>query len=182
VLKLNPHQVDIRRDGWNPGVTGEGVINAVSRSCLGLGFALAVTWCGGSGNNTKTPANPDSGLVGPGDSDAALAGNPFIPAAIEDVINGIATECEAKKLPASQKPPTAVMVKVLDGFNQPIVVGANRMSTRLASLCAVEAPQDPNADTTAPDALEKAGALQAQYISGYITSRLYKGMAQGLLR
>jgi ABC-type sugar transport system substrate-binding protein len=137
-------------------------------------FATMGTACGSSDSTTPV-TTPDSGTVG--QPDALAAPSPFVPPAVDNVINTLAAECEAKGLTAAQKPPIAVMLKVLDGFFQPIVIGANRMSNRLNTLSAVEAPFDPNADKTAPDALDKAGALQAQYIGGYVTNKLYRGMA-----
>lgn len=144
---------------------------------LVLVFALATVAAGacGSGSKASETIPPDGGISTP--ADTAPAPSPFVPPAMESVINSLVGECEAKGLTASQKPPIAVMLKALDGFTQPIVIGANRMNARLGTLSAVEAPQDPNADRNAPDALDKAGALQAQYISGYNTGKLYKGLA-----
>jgi ABC-type sugar transport system substrate-binding protein len=144
---------------------------------LVLVFAFATVAAGacGSGSKTSETLPADGGINTP--ADTAPAPSPFVPPAMETVINSLVGECEAKGLTASQKPPIAVMVKVLDGFFQPIVIGSNRMSARLGTLSAVEAPQDTNADKQAPDALDKAGALQAQYISEYNVSKLYKGMA-----
>jgi ribose transport system substrate-binding protein len=51
------------------------------------------------------------------------------------------------------------------------------MSTRLGALSIVEAPFDPNEDKTAPDALDKAAALQNSYITSLMAGSLYKGMA-----
>lgn len=136
-----------------------------------LGCAAMVAACGSSDSDNT----PDSGLVA--QPDTAPAVSPFVPPAVDNVINQVVTECEAMGLTSSQKPPIAVMLKVLDGFFAPIVIGANRMSGRLVTPSVVEAPYDPDEDKTAPDALEKAGALQAKYIAGYTESKVYKGMA-----
>jgi ABC-type sugar transport system substrate-binding protein len=131
--------------------------------------------CGGS--STSTPANtPDSGtVVLP--PDAAVPVSPFVPAAVESAITAIVGECEAKGIPVVQRPGIAVMPKTQTGFFVPVIVGANRMSTRLGIMSLVDVPYDPNLDKTAPDALDQAAALQANAISGYVSNKLYKGLA-----
>ncbi len=130
--------------------------------------------CGGSDGSTPIEI-PDGGLgVLP---DAAPTVSPFVPVAMDGVMTSIINECEAKALAAVQKPAIAVMPKDLTGFFLPIVAGANRMSTRLGIMSLVDAPYDPNLDKTAPDALDKAAALQTNAINGYVSSKVYKGMA-----
>jgi ABC-type sugar transport system substrate-binding protein len=145
-----------------------GVISAFV--CIGMAGA-----CGGS-SSTTPGSTPDSGTVTL-PPDAAPAVSPFVPAAVEGAITSIIGACEVKGLSAAQKPPIAVVLKELTGFSAPIVVGANRMSTRLDIMSLVEAPYDPNADKTAPDAVAKAAALQVGAISGYTSDKFYKGMA-----
>jgi ribose transport system substrate-binding protein len=77
-------------------------------------------------------------------------------------------------LTATQKPPIAVLLKELTGFWSPVVVGANRMSTRLVTPSVVEAPLISDPANTSED---EAGTLQNQYVATYLTSNLYQGMA-----
>jgi ribose transport system substrate-binding protein len=125
--------------------------------------------CGSSSGDNPTP---DAG--GLPQADAAPVASPFAPAAIEAVITQTVAAIEARGLTSSQKPPIAVLLKELTGFWSPVVIGANRMSTRLVTPSVVEAPliTDP-ANTTEV----QAGALQNQYITSYLTSKVYKGMA-----
>ena len=138
-------------------------------------FVVVMVGCGSSSPGTSTPIVPDGGGIIP--NDAAALASPFVPAAVDNTINQLVAAIEAKGLSSSQKPPIAVLLKTFYDFFAPVVIGANRMSTRLGTPTVVEAPFDPNADATAPDALDKAAAAQNVYISSLITDTLYKGMA-----
>lgn len=136
-------------------------------------FALAVLLpaCGDSDSGTA-PVLLDSGVAPL--PDAAPVVSPFVPAAIEGAINQLVAACEAKALPSAQKPPIAVLLKEMTSFWSPVVIGANRMSTRLVTPSVVQAPliTDP-ANTDA----DEAAALQNAYVQSYLDTKLYKGMA-----
>jgi ribose transport system substrate-binding protein len=122
--------------------------------------------CGGSSST-----NPDSGPP-PADSTPPL--NPFAPAAIEGVINAMVAAVTAQNLPASAKPPIAVLLKDTTTYWYPVSIGANRMSTRLITPFTVAAPLIVDPANTTND---QAAALQNQYTQTYLTSKLYKGLA-----
>jgi ribose transport system substrate-binding protein len=136
-----------------------------------ISLFVSATMVGACGSSSSDTPIPDSGVI---QKDAAPVVSPFAPAAIEGAINQMVAAVEAKGLTSAQKPPIAVLLKELTGFWAPVVVGANRMSTRLVTPSVVEAPliTDP-ANTTEV----QAGALQNEYITSYLTSKLYKGMA-----
>ena len=127
--------------------------------------AITMTACGSSATETAK---------GGPQNDAAPAVSPFVPAAVEGVINQMVSAVASVGLSSAQKPPIAVLLKELDGFWAPVVVGSNRMSTRLVTPSVVEAPLiNDKANTTDV----QAGALQNQYITSYLTNKIYKGMA-----
>jgi len=140
---------------------------------IGLIVASTALWsaCGGFGA-TSTDAEPRDG--GPLRGDTAPPRSPFAPAAIEGVIDSLVAAVAAQDLSISAKPPIAVLLKDLTTFWSPVVIGANRMSTRLEAPSVVEAPliADP-ANTTE----EQATAMQDRYIQTYLTGKLYRGMA-----
>jgi ribose transport system substrate-binding protein len=131
-----------------------------------MGIVVFMGACGGS-----TSATADSG---PPPADTALALSPFAPAAIEGVINSLVATIAAQNIPSSARPPIAVLLKDTTTYWYPTIIGANRMSTRLITPFAVQAPliSDP-ANTTA----DQAAALENQYTQSYITGKLYKGLA-----
>ncbi len=117
----------------------------------------------------------EAGRLDGGDApDAAPAPSPFAPSAIEGVIDAMVTALAARDLPLPSKPPIAVLLKDLTGFWAPVVIGANRMSMRLACPSLVEAPLI--ADTASVPTLE-AAALQNRYIEKYLETALFRGMA-----
>lgn len=126
----------------------------------------------GSDSGTAPPAPVDSGV--PTTDTAPVVASPFAPAAIENVIESLVAQVSAKNLPSSAKPPIAVLLKDLTTFWAPVVIGANRMSTRLVTPSVVEAPliEDP-ANTNE----EQAAVLQNKYITSYLNTNVYKGMA-----
>jgi ribose transport system substrate-binding protein len=130
-------------------------------ACAGL-----LNGCGGS----DEAATRDSGAT----ADAAPVVSPFVPQAIEGVINSMVNAVAAAKLASSAKPPIAVLLKDLTDFWAPVVIGANRMSTRLVCPSVVQAPLilDP-VNTTA----DQASALQNQYVQSYLAGAQYRGMA-----
>jgi ribose transport system substrate-binding protein len=144
---------------------------------LSLVFVCVAMVCACGGGSSPSVTQTSDGGTSTGASDTAPAVSPFVPAAIESVISQIVTECEAKGLSGVQRPAIAVMPKNLSDFFIPVVVGANRMTTRLGTMSVVDAPYDLNADRTLPDAPDRAGALQADAINGYVSSKVYKGMA-----
>ena len=120
---------------------------------------------------TSSNVSTDSG---PPPTDTAPAPSPFAPAAIENVINSMVAAVTAQNLPASAKPPIAVLLKDTTTYWSPVIIGANRMSTRLVTPFIVQAPliSDP-ANTTS----DQAAALQNQYTQDYLKTNLYKGLA-----
>lgn len=102
------------------------------------------------------------------------APSPFVPRAIEGVIDSLVGALSAQALPLSAKPPIAVLLKDLTGFWAPVVIGANRMSIRLACPSLVESPLIP--DTVGlPEG--QAAILQNAYFQKYLLDDVYRGMA-----
>jgi ribose transport system substrate-binding protein len=134
--------------------------------CSVIGSVAFLGACGGSSST-----NPDSGAP-PADTAPALS--VFAPAAIEGVINAMVAAVTAQNLPASAKPPIAVLLKDTTTYWYPVTIGANRMSTRLITPFIVEAPLivDPANITN-----DQKAALQNQYTQTYLTGKLYKGLA-----
>jgi ribose transport system substrate-binding protein len=99
--------------------------------------------------------------------------SPFVPVAIENVIDSLVNAITQKKLAPSAKPPVAVLLKDVTGFWAPIAIGANRMSGRLVCPTVVEAPlivdESVSEDVKAVE--------QNKYIQKYLDSRLYQAMA-----
>jgi ribose transport system substrate-binding protein len=113
-------------------------------------------------------------LDGGTEPDAGTAPSPFAPSAIEGVIDSMVGALTARNLPLSAKPPIAVLLKDLTGFWAPVVIGANRMSIRLACPSLVEAPLIAD---TAKVTTPQAAALQNGYIDKYLKTAVYRGMA-----
>jgi len=126
----------------------------------GLGLMAFMGACGGSSS-----VSTDSGTPAP---------SPFAPAAIESVINSLVAGVTAQNLAASAKPPIAVLLKDTTTYWYPVIIGANRMSTRLITPFTVEAPLIVDPANTTPD---QKSALQNQYTQSYLTGKLYRGMA-----
>jgi ribose transport system substrate-binding protein len=101
---------------------------------------------------------------------------PFASAAIEGVMDNLASAILAHDLAAglAPKPPVAMLLKDLsNGFWQPTAIGANRMSARLACPSVVEAPLI--VDGSISD--DAKGDLQNQYIRKYLGDVVYKGLS-----
>jgi ribose transport system substrate-binding protein len=122
--------------------------------------------CGGS----DSPGNLDGGPP----PDTAPAMSPFVPEAVEGVIDSMLKAVHALSLPAASKPPIAVLLKDLAGYFAPIVTGANRMGMSLACPLVVQSPFVAGA-TDIPS--EQAAVWQNEYIQSYLDSGLYRGMA-----
>jgi len=131
--------------------------------CVGAGL---LSGCGGE----EIPVNADGGVA----PDSAPAVSPFVPQAIENVIDSMVAAVTAANLPASSKPPIAVLLKQLTDFWAPVVIGANRMSMQLACPSIVEAPFVPDPENTT---MEQAAVLQNEHLQAYLDSALYRGMA-----
>jgi len=121
--------------------------------------------CGG----TSGPATPEAGQT----PDTTAAVSPFVPQAIEDVINSMVAAIATENLSVAAKPPIAVLPKDLTGFFEPVVIGANRMSTMLGCPSAVEAPLNTDPNTTT----EEAGVVQNEFLKRYVTEAVYRGLA-----
>jgi len=138
-----------------------------------LVMAFVAVWgCGGTGK-----INSFDGTALVPTPDGAPLVNPFVPAAVTNVITNLAMECEAKGLNSIQKPAIAVMPKTLTGFFVPVVLGASRMCSRLGIVSLVESPYNPTIDKTAPDAAYKNSLLQTNAVQGYISSKFFNGLA-----
>lgn len=112
----------------------------------------------------------DGGFV---PTDAIAQTSPFVPLAIEGVIETLIQAITAKNVAMAARPPVAVLLKDLTGFWGPAVVGANRMATRLVCPYVVEAPLILDQSVSE----EVKGGQQNQYIQKYLTDGVYKGMA-----
>jgi ribose transport system substrate-binding protein len=125
---------------------------------------LLASACGGMGERRDS---------GPAPGDAVAPVSPFVPVAIENVIDSLVNAITQKKLAPSAKPPVAVLLKDVTGFWAPIAIGANRMSGRLVCPTVVEAPlivdESVSEDVKAVE--------QNKYIQKYLDSRLYQAMA-----
>jgi ribose transport system substrate-binding protein len=141
-----------------------------SALCSILAATTLLAACGSDSGNA--PPAVDSGV--PTTDAAPVVVSPFAPAAIENVIESLVAQVTAANWPSSQKPPIAVLLKDLTTFWAPVVIGSNRMSTRLVTPSVVEAPliEDP-ANTSE----EQAAVLQNKYVTNYLTTNVYKGMA-----
>jgi len=132
-----------------------------------VALPLLVGACGGS---SEGGVAMDSGLP---QTDTAPAPSPFVPAAIESVIESLVGAITTKNVAAAAKPPVAVLLKDLTGFWAPIVVGSNRMIARLALPAVVQAPliedQSVSEDTKSIE--------QNKYIQDYLTRGIYQAMA-----
>ena len=129
-----------------------------------IAAATIVGACGGLAERQ------DSGSPS-GDTGATVS--PFVPVAIENVIDSLVGAITAKNLAPSTKPPVAVLLKDVTGFWDPVVVGANRMSARLLCPSVVEAPLIRD-ESVAEDvkAIE-----QNKYIARYLAEGIYQAMA-----
>jgi ribose transport system substrate-binding protein len=126
--------------------------------------AMLAGGCGGIGERMD-------GGAGGGDTSPALS--PFVPVAIENVIDSLVNAITVKKLAPSAKPPVAVLLKDLTGFWAPVVVGANRMSSRLVCPSVVEAPLIRDESVA-----EEVKAIdQNKYIQNYLDDRIFQAMA-----
>jgi ribose transport system substrate-binding protein len=105
--------------------------------------------------------------------DAAPAPSPFVPAAIENVIEALVGAITTKNIAAVTKPPVAVLLKDLTGFWAPVVVGSNRMIARLALPAVVQAPLIPDQSVSE----DIKGTEQNTYIQSYLTGAIYQAMA-----
>jgi len=125
--------------------------------------ATLASACGGMGVRHDAGAQP---------GDAANV-SPFVPVAIENVIDALVAAISEKNLAPSAKPPVAVLLKDLTGFWAPVVVGANRMSARLVGPTVVESPlildESVSEDVKAVE--------QNSYIQRYLDQNIYQGMA-----
>jgi ribose transport system substrate-binding protein len=138
-------------------------------------FAMLVATSVFAACSSDTGTAPPAGDASVPTADTApVAPSPFAPAAIENVIESLVAQVAARNLTSAQKPPIAVLLKDLTTFWAPVVIGSNRMSTRLVTPSVVEAPliEDP-ANTSE----EEAAALQNKYITSYLNTNVYKGMA-----
>jgi len=105
--------------------------------------------------------------------DGATTPSPFVPAAIENVIESLVDAIAAKKLAPSTRPPVTVLLKDVTGFWAPSAVGAYRMSARLVCPIAVEAPLI--LDESVPE--DAKAVEQNKYIQRYLSNRIYQAMA-----
>jgi ribose transport system substrate-binding protein len=105
--------------------------------------------------------------------DAVAQASPFVPLAIEGVVDSLVHALAVSNLPAAGRPPVAVLLKDLTGFWGPVVVGANRMATRLYCPNIVEAPLVLDQSVTE----EVKGAQQNAYIQRYLADGIFQGMA-----
>ena len=120
--------------------------------------------CGGTGERLD-------GATALGDS--ATTPSPFVPVAIENVLESLVDAIAARKLAPSTRPPVTVLLKDVTGFWAPIAVGAYRMSARLVCPIAVEAPLI--LDESVPEDVK--AIEQNTYIERYLSSRIYQAMA-----
>ena len=127
-------------------------------------------WVGACGGSSEGKVVGDSGLP---QTDTAPSPSPFVPAAIENVIESLVGAITTKNIAAVVKPPVAVLLKDLTGFWAPVVVGSNRMIARLALPAVVQAPliadQSVSEDTKSIE--------QNKYIQDYLTRNIYQAMA-----
>jgi len=135
--------------------------------------ALSAIACAGLAAGCSGPGAP-SFFDGGSAPDTTRAPSPFVPQAIEGVIDSMVGALAARKLPLSSKPPIAVLLKDLTGFWAPVVIGSNRMGIRLACPSLVQAPLIPN---TGNVSTAQAAILQNVYIEKYLETAVYRGMA-----
>lgn len=130
---------------------------------LALVAALA-GGCGGMGDRHDG---------GAGQGDVPTAVSPFVPSAIENVLESLVDAITQEGLAPSTKPPVTVLLKDVTGFWAPIATGAYRMSARLVCPMVVEAPLIVDESVS-----EDAKAVeQNAYIERYLENRLYQAMA-----
>jgi ribose transport system substrate-binding protein len=134
-----------------------------ARRILVMGVMLAGA-CGGMGDR-HDGANAQGDGAGPAD--------PFVPVAIENVIESLVGAINQKNLAPSTKPPVTVLLKDVTGFWAPIAVGAYRMSARLVCPTVVEAPLI--LDESVPE--DEKAVEQNAYIQRYLDNRIYEAMA-----
>jgi len=127
-------------------------------------------WVGACGGSSEGKVVGDSGLP---QTDTAPSPSPFVPAAIENVIESLVGAITTKNIAAVVKPPVAVLLKDLTGFWAPVVVGSNRMIARLALPAVVQAPLI--ADQSVSEDIK--GTEQNKYIQSYLTGAIYQAMA-----
>lgn len=125
---------------------------------------LLASACGGIGERRDS---------GPAPGDAVAPVSPFVPVAIENVIDSLVNAITQKNLAPSAKPPVAVLLKDVTGFWAPIATGANRMSGRLVCPTALEAPLI--LDESVPEDVK--AVKQNEYIQRYLDNGLYQAMA-----
>jgi ribose transport system substrate-binding protein len=135
-------------------------------SLSGFLCASLLAACGGMESRPAVDAAPPP--------DTAPAVSPFVPQAIETVINSMVAAVTALGLPGSAKPPIAVQLKDLAGYFAPLVTGANRMGMTLACPLVVQSPFVAGA-TDIPS--EQAAIWQNQVIQSYLDGGVYRGMA-----
>ena len=105
--------------------------------------------------------------------DTGPAPSPFVPVALENVIESLVDAIAEKNLAPSTKPPVTVLLKDVTGFWAPIAVGAYRMSARLVCPMVVEAPLI--LDESVPE--DDKAVEQNAYIGRYLDNRIYQAMA-----
>jgi len=126
--------------------------------------AAVLGGCGGMGE--RRDGSPATG-------DATATPSPFVPIAIENVIDSLVDAITEKNLAPSTKPPVAVLLKDVTGFWEPIATGATRMSARLVCPYVVEAPLIVDESVT-----EDVKAVeQNKYIKRYLDDGIYQAMA-----
>jgi ribose transport system substrate-binding protein len=144
-----------------------------------LSVIVAAMLAGACGGMDERPATrradggPPLGDGAPPPGDTLAAVSPFVPIAIENVIESLVGAIKDKNLAPSAKPPVAVLLKDLTGFWNPIVVGANRMSGRLVCPTVVEAPLIID-ESVAEDV---KAVEQNKYVQKYLADGIYQAMA-----
>ena len=128
---------------------------------------MLVGACGGMDDSKGS----DRDAGGPGTT--GVMPGPFVPVAIENVINSLVAAITQENIAPSAKPPVAVLLKDVTGFWAPITVGANRMSGRLVCPSVVEAPLIVD-ESVAEDV---KAVEQNKYIQRYLSDGIYQAMA-----
>lgn len=127
-------------------------------------LATLVGACGGMGERRDGGASA---------GDTGVAAGPFVPVAIEQVIDSLVHAITEKNLAPSAKPAVAMLLKDVTGFWLPIAIGADRMSGRLVCPKVVEAPLI--IDESVPE--DDKAVVQNTYIQKYLDEGIYQAMA-----
>jgi ABC-type sugar transport system substrate-binding protein len=141
---------------------------------LALAFASACGSNNSSTTTTTTTATKTSTTTNP-DAAVSTPGSAFIPQNIEGVVNALVAATQATKKDPNATP-VEVILKQTDGYFAPMVVGANRITSRLGCPGNVEAALVPQDDANADQVNKEKTDSQNALIESYATNSSYKAM------